>query len=228
METQIIAVGGGFFKSNNLSLARYILRQSDNPEPSICLLATAVGDSASDVVKFYKEFSTLKCKPTHLPLFHRTPDLRKTLLSQDIVMVWGGNTKSMLAVWREWEIPAILQEASENGIILTGSSAGGICWFEQGNTDSWADRLEPLDCLGWLPGSCCPHYDNNSDARQETYKQQIKDKQIKPGLALDEGTGVHFKNGNLFKAVTSLPTAKVYQVNLEAEEQALEDIELLS
>ena len=87
------------------------------------------------------------------------------MLSQDAIFVGGGNTKSMLAVWREWGLTGVLEEAYESGIVLGGQSAGAICWFEQGVTDSWADRLRPLECMGLLPGSCCPHYDGEVERR---------------------------------------------------------------
>jgi peptidase E len=101
-------------------------------------------------------------------IFKRTPDLRAFLLNQDVIYVGGGNTKSMLVVWRDWGLPELLREAWEKGIVLTGVSAGAICWFEQGVTDSWAGELRPFDCLGFLPGSCCPHYDGEGNRRLHT------------------------------------------------------------
>src|ERR1700719_4353817 len=132
MEQQIIALGGGGFSTEpgNLALDAYILSQARRPNPSVCFLGTASGDAASYVVRFYEAFSRLDCRPMHSAFFDRTPDLRERLLTQDVIYVGGGNTKSMLAVWREWNLPAILREAWEAGIVLTGSSAGAICWFE--------------------------------------------------------------------------------------------------
>ena len=115
--------------------------------------------------KFHAAFGELGATTADLPFFHRTPDLRAVILAQDAIFVGGGNTKTMLAVWREWGVPALLKEASGRGIVLGGQSAGAICWFEQGITDSWADRLRPLDCMSFLPGSCCPHYDGEVERR---------------------------------------------------------------
>ncbi len=157
---QIIAMGGGGFsmEPENLSLDRYVLAQAHGTEPRVSFLPTASGDADSYALRFYSAFSGLPCRPSHLMFFRRTPDLREHVLSQDVIYVGGGNTKSMLGVWREWGLPEILREAWEAGVVLAGLSAGAICWFEQGLTDSFEADLRPLECLGLLKGSCCPHY----------------------------------------------------------------------
>jgi dipeptidase E len=171
---QIIAIGGGGFyrNSENLALEKYIIHQAGSAEPKVAFVPTASAEPDNYLVSFYTAFLKLGCRPSHLSFFKRTPDLRSYLLSQDVIYVGGGNTKSMLAVWREWGVPEILREAWESGIVLAGISAGAICWFEQGLTDSWADRLRPLDCLGFLPGSCCSHYDSEPK-RRPSYHQLL-------------------------------------------------------
>ena len=162
---QIIAIGGGGFtmEPENPALELYILAQARRRNPSICFLSTATGDAATYIAKFYAAFAKHRCRPTHLPLFERTPDLQKLLGAQDVIYVGGGNTKSMLAVWGEWQLPKFLRQAWKSGTVLAGISAGAICWFEAGVTDSWAGRLAPLRCLGWLPDTCCPHYDGEKE-----------------------------------------------------------------
>jgi peptidase E len=144
-------------------------------------------------------------------------------LSQDVIYVGGGNTRSMLAVWREWGLPEILREAWESGIVLAGRSAGAICWFAQGVTDSVADVLLPLDCLGFLPGSCCPHYDGEVD-RRPSYHRLIFENEILPGVAIDDGVGVHFRGTGPYRMVTPREKAGAYQVrvvNGEVQEEPL-------
>jgi len=97
--------------------------------------------------------------------FRRPPDLREHVLSQDVIYVGGGNTKSMLGIWREYGLPEILREAWEAGGGGAGLSAGAICWFEQGLTDSFEEELRPLQCLVLLKGSACPHYDGDPARR---------------------------------------------------------------
>jgi dipeptidase E len=104
---QIIAIGGGSFsvEPDNPRIERYVLAQTRKRSPRVCFIGTATGDADTYVAKFYAAFAKLGCRPTHIPLFARTPDLRKVLLSQDVIYVGGGNTKSMLAVWRNGGFP---------------------------------------------------------------------------------------------------------------------------
>jgi dipeptidase E len=212
---QIIALGGGGFSMDpaNLALDRYILAQARVPEPAVAFLPTASGDSDNYVVRFYAAYLGLPCRPSHLSFFRRTPHLRSYLLAQDVIYVGGGNTKSMLAVWREWGLPELLREAWESGIILAGISAGAICWFDQGVTDSFADRLRGLDCLGFLPGSCCPHYDGEAE-RRPAYHRLLRDGEIAPGFAIDDGAAIHFVNGAVHRIVASRSNAKAYRVGV--------------
>lgn len=210
---QIIAMGGGSFtvEADGLRLERYVLAQTRKGDPRVCFLGTATGDADAYVAKFYAAFSKLSCRPTHLPLFARTPDLRKLLLSQDVIYVGGGNTKSMLAVWREWGIPALLREAWRRGIVLTGVSAGAICWFKTGVTDSWAGRLAPLPGLAFLPGTCCPHYDGEAERRPAVHRL-VAARSIATTLAIDDGAAAHFVGRRLVRVVSSRPQARAYEV----------------
>ena len=210
---QIIALGGGGFsmEPENLALDRYILAQARVPEPAITFLPTASGDADSYIVRFYTAYLGLSCRPSHLSFFRRTPDLRSYLLAQDVIFVGGGNTKSMLAVWREWSLPEVLREAWESGIVLAGISAGAICWFEQGVTDSFADRLRVLDCLGFLSGSCCPHYDGEAE-RCPAYHRLLRNREIAHGFAIDERAAIHFINNEVHRVIASREGAKAYRV----------------
>lgn len=212
---QIIALGGGGFsmEPDNLTLDRYVLAQAHVENPAVAFIPTASGDSEGYILRFYAAFSGLGCRPSHLQLFSRTPDLRAYLLSQDVVYVGGGNTKSMLGVWREWGLPEILREACEAGVILAGLSAGAICWFEQGLTDSFAGDLRPLQALGFLPGSCVPHY-NGEASRRPTYHRLLKSGEMRPGLAIDDSAAVHFVNGGVHRVVTSRQGVTAYQVGI--------------
>ena len=137
----------------------------------MCFIGAAHGDADAGRLRFYAGFSQFDCKPTHLPLFARTPrDLESFVLEHDGIYVGGGNTRSLLAVWREWQLDVYLRKAYERGIVLGGASAGSICWFEQGVTDSIAGPLTALDCLGFLPCSNCPHYDSEV-LRRPTYRK---------------------------------------------------------
>jgi peptidase E len=230
---QIIALGGGGFsmEPDNLALDRYILAQSRRANPSVCFLPTASGDADGYIVKFYASFTDLDCRPSHLSLFGRTPaDLGAFLLEQDVIYVGGGNTRSMLALWREWRLDDALHAGWERGVVLAGLSAGAICWFEQGVTDSVAGRLGALAGLGLLEGSCCPHYDGEAE-RRPAYQQMVATGQISPGYGLDDGAALHFVGTDLQAVVASRPEARAYRVSPADDgfqEQALEALALNS
>jgi len=214
-QRQIIAIGGGGFyrDPDNLGLERYIVQQTNSAGTRVAFVPTASAEPDSYLVSFYTAFLRLGCRPSHLSFFKKTPDLRDYLLNQDVIFVGGGNTKSMLAVWREWGVPEILREAWESGIVLTGVSAGAICWFEQGVTDSWAGELRSLDCLGFLPGSCCPHYDGEAD-RRPSYHRLLTAGEIASGVAIEDWTGVHYRETVVHRVVASKPGARAYSLRV--------------
>ena len=146
----IVAIGGGGFGRSlgSLEIEKYIMSLINKKRPKICFIPTASGDSSLYKLNFYRAFSKLDCITSHIDFFSRTENLEEKVLTQDIIYVGGGNTKSMLAVWKEWDLHEILQNAYEKGIVMSGVSAGAICWFDKGITDSFARELTILDCLG--------------------------------------------------------------------------------
>jgi dipeptidase E len=210
---QIIALGGGGFsmEPENPAVDEYVLAQARTSRPAVAFVATASGDAEPYIERFYKAFAGLPCRPSHLSLFGRTPDLREYLLAQDVIYVGGGNTKSLLGVWREWGLPELLREAWNAGVVLAGVSAGAICWFEQGLTDSFAGELRPLQSFGFLAGSCCPHYNGEAE-RRPTYHRLLRSGELLPGLAIDDGAAVHFRGDEIHRVVTSRAGATAYRV----------------
>jgi peptidase E len=211
---QIIPIGGGGFYRDpeNLALEKYIIEQCGAAEPRVAFIPTASAEPDSYLVSFYTAFLKLGCKPSHLSFFKRTPDLKSYLLNQEVIYVGGGNTKSMLAVWREWGVSELLREAWVSGIVLAGVSAGAICWFAQGLSDSWAGRLRPLDCLGFLHGSCCPHYDGEAERRPSLHRL-LASGEIADGIAIEDWTGVHFKGTEIHRVVSAKAGARAYSVS---------------
>jgi dipeptidase E len=209
---QIIALGGGGFsmEPENDLLDTYILSQARSAAPKICFLATASGDSEGYINRFYQFFNQKSCTPSHLSVFKpHTRDIEGFLLEQDIIYVGGGNTRNLLILWKEWGVDGILRQALADGIVLAGLSAGSICWFEEGVTDSFGDGLEPIKALGFLEGSHCPHYDGELE-RRPSYKALIADSTLKAGYAVDDGAALHFIDGKLEKIVSSRPPAAAY------------------
>jgi dipeptidase E len=214
MKSHILAIGGAALpdQPDKLLLIKYFLSLVPKKNPRVCFIGAAHGDADAGRLRFYAGFSRFSCTPTHLPLFARTPrDLESFVLEQDAIFVGGGNTRSMLAVWRDWGLDGYLRKAWERGIVLGGASAGSICWFEQGITDSIAGPLTAMDCLGFLPGSNCPHYDSEP-LRRPTYRKLVASGKIVEGVAADDGAALHYVDGKLLRAVAGRPRAKAYHL----------------
>jgi dipeptidase E len=178
---------------------------------------TASGDDHWGVVRFYERFGA-RAESSHAA-FHPWPraDLREHVLAQDAVFVGGGNTANMLAIWRVHGFDALLREAWEAGVLLCGWSAGMICWFEAGVTDSFGPQLEGMrDGLGFLAGSACPHYDGE-ERRRPVYARLVREG-FPPGYAADDGVGLLFEGTALIEAVSARPGATGYRVTPDGEE----------
>ncbi|MCU0534695.1 MAG: peptidase E [Hydrococcus sp. Prado102] len=213
---QIFAMGGGGFsmEPDNPSLDRYILDLVKKEKPKVCFVPTASGDSDRYIVRFYSAYTKFSCIPSHLPLFFdpSTTDLEAFILEQDIIYVGGGNTKNLLVLWQAWDLDKIFRKAWERGIILCGLSAGSLCWFEAGVSDYFGSgTLNPLQCLGFLKGSHCPHYDGEVN-RRPAYHRMVAEGLLDAGYAADDGVGLHFVGDRLENIVSSRPNAKAYRV----------------
>ncbi|MDB5812477.1 MAG: Peptidase [Betaproteobacteria bacterium] len=214
IKKQIIAMGGAVLplELDNLLLVGYFLKQTGKRNPRVAFIGAAHGDADAGRLRFYAGFGQFNCRPTHLPLFARTPrDLAGFVLEQDAIFVGGGNTRSMLAVWREWGLDLHLRSAWNAGVVLGGASAGSICWFEHGLTDSVAGPLTAMPCLGFLAGANCPHYDSEP-ARRPTLRRLVARGALPDGIAADDGVALHFIGARLARVVSSRPRAKAYRV----------------
>lgn len=205
----------------NPLLDLYILNQSGKDNPKVCFIPTASGDAQGYIDRFYSSFKKLKCIPSHLSLFRgHTAEIAQFIFDQDVLYVGGGNTRNLLTLWKDWGVDTAIRKAYENGTVLAGVSAGSLCWFEQGLTDSVPGRLSSLNCLGWLKGSNCPHYDSEAN-RRTSYHDLLKSGEILPGIATDDGVAAHFVNEELGEYVSSHPDKKAYSLTLR-DDQVLE------
>ena len=213
---QIIAIGGGGFgrNPNHRKIEKYILELTGKEKPNVVFFPTASAENQDYIIKFYKCFTKMSCEPSYVTFFQRTPRLDSIINKADVIYVGGGNTKSMLAVWQEWKLDKLLLKAYNNGKILCGVSAGAICWFEQGITDSWASNLNVMDCLGFLPEMACPHYQEEKDRRPDVHKM-LKQGKCGPGWAIDGGAAIHFKNGKYYKSIQFYSDSYVHYVSIK-------------
>lgn len=208
--------GGGDTDEQTHLLYDYVLGIVGKTRPRLLYIPTAVADSAEGIVTFYERFRG-RGELSHLTVFPWPPvNLRDLVLSQDAICVSGGSTANMLAIWKVHGIDALLREAWENGTVLWGASAGMICWFEAGVTDSFGPGLDGMECLGFLPGSACPHYDGES-ARRPRYRALV-DGGFPAGIAADDGVALHYVGVELEEVVTCRPGAAAYHVTSSGEE----------
>jgi len=219
--------GGGFsMEPEDQLLDRFVLSLARSGSPRVCFLGTASGDAEGYVARFYRAFSALDCRPADLQLFDRTVgDLESFVLAQDVIYVGGGNTANLLAVWRTHGLDRILRRAWEDGVVLSGVSAGMNCWFEASVTDSFgAERLASLrDGLGLLPGSACPHYDGE-EQRRPTFRRLVGAGELPDGWAADDGAGLVFAGRELVEVVASRPHALGYRVARTPDGATLEQV----
>jgi peptidase E len=213
-QQRILAIGGVSLgpTSTDWPLHQYLLDLSGQERPRICFLGAASGEDAGDRAGFYATLAR-RAEATHLDLFgRRIDDIETFLLEQDVIYVGGGNTANMLAIWRVHGVDKALRAAWERGVVLAGWSAGGMCWFEGGLTDSFGPDLAPLrDGLKFLAGSFCPHYDAES-LRRPRYEEVVGSGALQDGFAADDGVGLLFEGRDFAEAVASLPGQHAYRV----------------
>ena len=212
----IVAIGGGGFGRSlgSLEIEKYIISLINKKRPKICFIPTASGDSSLYKLNFYRAFSKLDCITSHIDFFSRTVNLEDKVFAQDIIYVGGGNTKSMLAVWKEWNLYEILQNAYEKGIVLSGVSAGAICWFDKGITDSYAEELTIIDCLGIVGGIACPHFDEEKE--REPYVNDVINREIiKSCICIEGNCALHVKNNIEYSSIDFGKNRKTFRVYKE-------------
>lgn len=211
---RIVPLGGGGFsvEPRNPRLDKWLLSLTRRRRPRVLFLATASGDSPRYVQRFYRAFSKHSCEAAHLSLFDRSGrDVRKTIVSSDLIYVGGGNTANLLAIWRVHGVDDALREAWQDGSVLCGVSAGAICWFEAGLTDSFGPDLQALrGALGILRGSFCPHY--NTAPRRPAYHRLIAGRELPQGYAADDGVAILFEDSAIEDVVRSRRGVAAYRV----------------
>jgi peptidase E len=211
-ERIVVAMGGGGFSTLDEHVLDLARANRGRDRPRVCFLGTASGDSPDYIASFYAAYAR-RSEASHLPLFIRTiDDIEGFLLDQDAVYVGGGNTENMLAIWRVHGVDSALRSAWESGVVMTGQSAGSLCWFETGTTDSFGPGLAALSGgLGFVPGSHAPHYDGEEN-RRPVYHRLIADGTIPAGHAADDGAALIFRGTALAEVVSSRPEARGYRV----------------
>jgi dipeptidase E len=210
---KILIAGGGF----NTAFIRYMAQLTGKPKPRLCYLPTANGDNPAGIITWFKN-----CAPLDVDAFVQESFIASTrqaqgwdevFLSMDGIVCSGGNTLNQQAIWKAQGIDLVLKEAWDRGIVLGGASAGSLCWFEEGTTDSRPKELSIVKCLGFLKGSHSPHYDAEP-GRRPLYQKLIASGEMKPGYACDNDAGIYFEDNEVKRVVNTRAAAKVYYVSM--------------
>ncbi|MFA7289448.1 MAG: peptidase E [Melioribacteraceae bacterium] len=204
----------------NLKFVQYVMDLTKKENPKICYLPTASGDNPDNIKYWGNICNILKIDPIILKVWvsssEKNQSFEDILLNSDAVIVGGGNTLNMLGIWKAQGIDTILKKALKKGIVLAGGSAGSICWFQKGISDSRPVNLSIVDGLAILPYSNCPHY--SEEARNNLYHQMIKEKKMSSGYASDELAGILFKNGKAIEFVSQSDIHNSYFVIIKKGE----------
>ncbi|HWE29449.1 MAG TPA: peptidase E [Polyangia bacterium] len=222
MAKQIVAMGGGGFmmEPENPRLDDYILSLARGRESRVCYVPTATGDNPHLIANFYRLLGH-RCRATHLSSFMTDVVPAVERLDVDIIYVSGGNTANMLAIWRLHGIDQLMRAAYDRGVILCGLSAGALCWFGQGVTDSFGPP-RGMECLGFIPDSFCPHYVNDA-TRRPSYHRFMREG-MPAGYAATDSAAIHFVDGKPLRAVASHADGRAFfvqQVGDDIEEKPI-------
>lgn len=198
---RILATSGGFLGTDRWNVMRpgglflEALRLTGKDRPRVTLMMTASGDSREYLLRSYEALSKLSVDVSHLELFMQpNVEPRDALLSADVVWVGGGSVANLLAVWRTHDLPEVFAEAWDNGVILSGVSAGSLCWHLGGPTDSFGPTLRPVtDGLGLLPYGNGVHYDVE-EQRRPLLHSLVADKTLPLSYATDDGIGILYED----------------------------------
>jgi dipeptidase E len=228
--TRKILIAGGNWGT---TYVRYMATLTGKPRPKLLYLPTASADSPTSILGWYRMCAPLNVEPSVQESFiastRQTKSWDEVLLAVDGIVCSGGNTLNQQAIWKAQGIDIVLRQAWDRGIVLGGASAGSLCWFEEGTTDSRPKDLSIVQCLGFLKGSHCPHYDAEP-GRRPLYQKLIGSGQMKPGYACDNDAGLYFEETEVKRVVTARQGAKVYYVSVsggKAVEKVMEP-ELIS
>ena len=209
IEKKIIAIGGvGVTPESDKSLDRFILDQLNNLKKNIGLLATASKDDEEKISSYYKRFENTNSELSHFNLTSNVNGFSEWLLSKDLIYVGGGNTSFMLEIWKKNNLEEIFKIAYEKGIILSGVSAGAVCWFDWILSDSIGFGFKTLKGINLMKGSCTPHSSNVE--RINKFELDIKNNKLPEGIAIDDGVAVVLIDGKPTEVYSTINNHNAY------------------
>ena len=236
MTKAIVAIGGGEIRTRGTaSIDREIIRLARKKNPRLLFIPTASSDSErywEHVQEYFGDF--LKCKTDVLFLMKEQPSreqIQAKIWSADIIYVGGGNTLQMMRLWRRLGVDKLLKSAYENGTVLSGISAGSICWFDSGHSDSMAFynprkwKYIKVSGLGLVKGIHCPHYNGRTRGipRRKHFRDMIS-KTGGIGIAIENNCAIEFIDGRFYRIISSKKRSRAYRVYKSSGEVIAEQI----
>lgn len=189
----------------NQEFVKYTAKLTGKAKPRICFLPTATGDAMWYINYWYELCHNIEVEPHVMKIWISSGsqdwDFEEFLLEMDAIIVGGGNTLNMMTLLKAHEIDKALMRAYQQGIVLAGGSAGSLCWFNGGFTDSRPKKLTFVEGFNFLPYSHCPHYHSES-SRRPLYHANIANGILTDGYACDDLSGIVFENGEAVKAIS--------------------------
>jgi dipeptidase E len=232
----IVAIGGGQIRTRGTApIDREIIRLSNKKNPKLLFIPTASSDSEIYWKHIQDYFGTfLECKTDVLFLIKERPSserIRKKILSADIIYVGGGNTLLMMRVWRRLGVDELLKVAYEQGTVLSGISAGSICWFDSGHSDSMSFynprnwQYINVRGLGLINGIHCPHYNSMTLGipRRKHFRDMIR-KIGGVGIAIENNCAIEFIDDRFYKVIGSKNYSQAYRLYKSGGEVIAEQI----
>lgn len=220
----IVTIGGGEIRTKGtISIDKEIISLSKKENPKLLFIPTASTDSEGYWKHIQNYFGNqLKCKTDVLFLITQHPtntEIKQKIDSADIIYVGGGNTLKMIRLWQHLGVDKLLWQAYQKGTVLCGISAGSICWYESGHSDSMAFynpkkwKYINVKGLGFIKGIHCPHYNSRTLGvpRRKSF-QEMMQKIGGFGIAIEDNCAIEFIDGKYFKVITSKKRAGAYRV----------------
>ncbi len=209
---KIIAIGGGgFTHRSDKDLDDYVINQVNKSIIEIGFLATASNDDQVRIDLFYNRFKSQNLKLSHFNLCSKVDGFANWVLKKDLIYIGGGNTFNMIELWKKYNLVNIFKNAYEKGVILSGVSAGGACWFDWILSDSLNNKLSSIEGINLISGSCTPHASDKSRLKQ--FINNIKKGDLHEGIAIDDGVAVLFIDGIPSDVYSSRINHGAYYVN---------------
>lgn len=223
--------GNGFYPVETTSIDKEIITLTGKQHPSLLFIPTASYDSSAYYEIVRQHFLKLGCQEVNvLNLSDKSlskPHIKNLILSHDAIYVGGGNTLRMMNTWRKSGVDATLKRAYKQGVVLSGISAGSICWFSFGSSDSRkfinaSGKRTKVTGLGLIDALHCPHYDAEPSTPADL-KRMLKTTR-KVAIALDNCAALEVVD-DTFRVISSKPTAKAWKAYWDQGEYILEEIE---